>query len=392
MTPRHSRTRYPEPYLPPATPARGTMSKAPLRATTPPPTAPPGTNDAANSPDGSLEQGNAPAGLRVMNSVEFRGNPSDLERFAHHVLKQTATMDELSPFEHRMRWDIGGSSGVARAMDLRSGLKLSATKISWERPWAFQLRDAATPLKFMLGRGAAPRMTMSNGRGYAMGGGVLQVRHSRQAISTRCEFVQGGADFEQLALEVDPGRLRTLLGAPVLPQALEKLFTSTGPCEMHEQPMVPALSRLLDEILYADARGASRQLFLEAKGLELLAVLIDELTLASEAMSPLGARDIERLERARRLLLERMDSPPSLPELARSVGVNEFKLKAGFRTLFGDSVFGYLRTQRMDQARRLLVQRDLTVTEVAARVGYANPSKFATAFRKHFGRPPSAMR
>lgn len=327
-----------------------------------------------------------------MDSVEFRGNPGDLERFARQVLKQSATIDELSPFEHRIRWEAGGSSGFSSATDLRSGLKLSATKVSWDRPWAFRFRDAAAPLKFMLGRGAAPRMTLSNGVSFAPGGGVLQVRHARQVLSTTCEFAQGGADFEQLALEVDPGKLRELLGAPALPRALEKLVTSAVACEMHEQPMAPALSRLLDEILYADARGACRQLWLEAKGLELVAVLIDELTLASEAMAPLGARDVERLERARRLLLERMDCPPGLPELARAVGLNEFKLKAGFRTLFGASVFGYLRAQRMDRARRLLVQRDLSITEVAARVGYANPSKFAAAFRKHFGRPPSASR
>jgi AraC-like DNA-binding protein len=87
-----------------------------------------------------------------------------------------------------------------------------------------------------------------------------------------------------------------------------------------------------------------------------------------------------------------MDAPPSLPELARHVGLNEFKLKTGFRTLFGTSVFAYLRAQRMELARRLLVQRGQSVTEVALRVGYANPSKFALAFRKHFGFPPSALR
>jgi AraC-like DNA-binding protein len=327
-----------------------------------------------------------------MGVVEFQGNQRDLDRFALNVLKQTVTIDETGPFEHRMRWDTGGSAGFGSTMDLRSGLKLSATKLRWGRPWAFQLREAAIPLKFMLGRGAAPRMTLSNGASYVMGGGTLQVKHATRALTTTCEFVQGGAEFEQLALEIDPGRLRELLGAPSLPQTLERLLAGRGSHEIHEQPMTPALWRLLDEILHAESRRYSRQLFVEAKGLELLAVLIDELALASEATAPLSTRDIERLERARRLLLERMESPPGLPELARSVGLNEFKLKVGFRALFGTSVFRYLRAQRMDRARRLLAQRDLSVTEVAARVGYENPSKFAGAFRKHFGRPPSASR
>lgn len=106
----------------------------------------------------------------------------------------------------------------------------------------------------------------------------------------------------------------------------------------------------------------------------------------------LARSDLERLERARRLLLDRIDSPPSLRDLARHVGLNEVKLKVGFRTAFGNSVFGYLRVERMELARRLLVQRGLSVTEVALRVGYANPSKFAGAFRKHFGFMPCALR
>lgn len=107
-----------------------------------------------------------------MDSVEFEGNQRDLDRFAHHVLKQPVTIAEPSRFEHRIQWDVGGSAGVGSTMDLRTGLKLSATKLRRDRPWAFQLREAATPLKFMLGRGAAPRMTPSNGTRYMMGGAL----------------------------------------------------------------------------------------------------------------------------------------------------------------------------------------------------------------------------
>lgn len=328
-----------------------------------------------------------------MDAVEFQGNSGDLERFARDVLKYSATIDQLSPFEHRMRWNIAGNSGSGRTMHLRSGLTLSATQVRWQDPWAFQFREAATPLKFMLGRGAAPRLSLSDGTSYDRGAGTLQVRHATQAMNTTCAFSRAGGAFEQVALELTPERLRELLGAGALPGVLERLLASGGAAQMHEQPMTPALSRLIDELLYADARGASRSLLLEAKSLELVAVLVDELTLASQALSPLTARDVERLEQARRLLLDRMDSPPGLSELARAVALNEFKLKAGFRTLYGTSVFSYLRVQRLERARRLLLsQRHLSVTDVAARVGYQNPSKFAIAFRRHFGLPPSALR
>jgi AraC family transcriptional regulator, transcriptional activator of the genes for pyochelin and ferripyochelin receptors len=184
--------------------------------------------------------------------------------------------------------------------------------------------------------------------------------------------------------------LRELLGAEVLPRSIQRILDAERAYGIDSQPMTPELFRLLDEVLYCDASGPSRQLYIEGKGLELLALLVDRLEETDRATSsPLTQADIERLQLARRILLARLETPPSLPDLARLAGLNEAKLKAGFRALFGNSVFAYLRCQRMEEARRLLRARRYNVTEVAARVGYSNPSKFAAAFRKQFGTSPS---
>jgi AraC family transcriptional regulator, transcriptional activator of the genes for pyochelin and ferripyochelin receptors len=47
-------------------------------------------------------------------------------------------------------------------------------------------------------------------------------------------------------------------------------------------------------------------------------------------------------------------APPSLLELSRQIGLNDYKLKLGFKQLFGNTVFGYVWEQRMQQARFLL--------------------------------------
>jgi AraC-like DNA-binding protein len=72
--------------------------------------------------------------------------------------------------------------------------------------------------------------------------------------------------------------------------------------------------------------------------------------------------------------------------------MSETKLKQGFVALFGSPVFSYLRRERLAAARRLLLAGGLGVTEVADRVGYQNPSKFAAAFRLEFGVTPSSLR
>ena len=326
-----------------------------------------------------------------MDSVEFHGNSGDMERFARGALKRTVTFDQPSPFEQRMRWNVGGQSGWSSSTRLQSGLALSTTKLIWDQPWGFQFRDAPTALKFMVSRGEGPRMTVQGGPDYVLGRSLFQVRHTTRAMRGSCQFGQEGGNCEHVALELQPQRLRELLGTEQLPPVLHALLVEPTSSATHAQSFTSPVSRLLDEIVYCDARAASRPLFLEAKGLELLGLLIDELELANPS-SPLGRRDRERLEQARRLLVQRMINPPTLAELARCVGLNEAKLKAGFRTLFGTSAFAYLREQRMETARGLLAQRDLSVSEVALRVGFANPSKFAAAFRKHFGIPPSVYR
>ena len=84
--------------------------------------------------------------------------------------------------------------------------------------------------------------------------------------------------------------------------------------------------------------------------------------------------------------------PPSLLALARQVGLNDCKLKQGFRHLFGTTVFGYVHRCRMEAAKALLGDRDLNIAIVANRVGYASPSRFCHAFKRYTGLTPSDYR
>jgi AraC family transcriptional regulator, transcriptional activator of the genes for pyochelin and ferripyochelin receptors len=102
--------------------------------------------------------------------------------------------------------------------------------------------------------------------------------------------------------------------------------------------------------------------------------------------------DLDRLYQAREILLQDLENPPSLLDLAKQVGLNDYKLKAGFRRVFGTTVFGYLHEQRMTQAHDLLTSSDLPVTEIANQVGYTSLSAFSTAFKKFFGIRPSSCR
>jgi len=154
------------------------------------------------------------------------------------------------------------------------------------------------------------------------------------------------------------------------------------------------ISDALRQMLECPFEGSLRRLYLEAKALEILALFVAGSRYAE--VEPGGGPvlrpdDVERVHAAAEILVESMREPPSLPGLARSVGLNDRKLKAGFRRVLGTTAYGYLHEKRMEHAHRLLSGGEMNVSEVALAVGYRSANKFAIAFRKRFGERPSSL-
>jgi AraC-like DNA-binding protein len=149
----------------------------------------------------------------------------------------------------------------------------------------------------------------------------------------------------------------------------------------------------LQQILHCPFQGLTQQMYLEGKVWELIALhLAQAIETPSREPKSLRADDIERIYYAKDVLVARLDEPPSLIELARLAGINDHKLKVGFRQVFGTTVFGYLHDYRMERSRQLLESGDLNIAEAAKAVGFVNRSHFAIAFRKKFGVNPRDYR
>lgn len=145
-------------------------------------------------------------------------------------------------------------------------------------------------------------------------------------------------------------------------------------------------------ILQATLDVTSTDLAIEARALNILNDVIDLMRGAApeRLFVPRRAdRDKRRLRQARDLLLSDLAYPWTIRELAQRVGINERKLKEGFRALFGEPVHGFLLKSRLRAARSMLERNDMSITDVSMTIGYANPSHFAHLFRREFGINPS---
>jgi AraC-like DNA-binding protein len=301
-------------------------------------------------------------------------------------------VESLGAGEQRASFRVGDSWCRLSSIDLREGVRLGVTACQFEPSFAFSAHQQPAELEFVVSKGAVLEARTSEGHDLPRGGNVLQLGQTRHALRLRVRPT-GEAPMQCVSVSMSEARLRELLGVRQLPEAFRCVTESEEPHPLVSRAMTPRLFRLLDEISNADVKGPSRLLWHEAKTLELIASMTDELVEADRATNPrlLAVQDIDRLERVRRCLLEHLEAPPTLAQLARTAGFSETRLKGGFRARFGTSVFAYLRHGRMEEARRLLLERHLNVTEVAQRVGYANPSKFAAAFRRQFGMSPSEL-
>lgn len=87
-----------------------------------------------------------------------------------------------------------------------------------------------------------------------------------------------------------------------------------------------------------------------------------------------------------------LDAPHTLASLAVVAGVSPSHLGRTIRATTGTSVMAAVERIRMDAARELLAHTDLSVTQVAARVGYPDPLYFSRRFRRGAGMSPRAWR
>jgi AraC family transcriptional regulator, transcriptional activator of the genes for pyochelin and ferripyochelin receptors len=151
------------------------------------------------------------------------------------------------------------------------------------------------------------------------------------------------------------------------------------------------INAVLKNHLYSDGL---RKLFLLSKAIEIL-VAQAEVFFKMNFKRAKHARteyDRERIIFAKEYLTEHMDRPPTLTELARIAGINEYKLKYGFKEIFGNTVFNYLSELRLGLARMHVEDHSKTIAQVADELGYSSIQHFSKAFKQKFGSPPTYFR
>ena len=104
----------------------------------------------------------------------------------------------------------------------------------------------------------------------------------------------------------------------------------------------------------------------------------------------LKGNDAALMEKIMKAVNERLDdSDFNVEALAATVGLSRVQLHRRMKEMTGITVGEFIRNLRLQQAAKLLEKGDTTVSQVTYAVGFATPTHFTAAFKKHFGVTPS---
>jgi transcriptional regulator GlxA family with amidase domain len=117
------------------------------------------------------------------------------------------------------------------------------------------------------------------------------------------------------------------------------------------------------------------------------AIRTDQDTQRLSVPTRIGVRH-PKLGRVIQMMEKNIEEPISPAVLAKDVGMSTRQLERLFRRYLSRSPKRYYMELRLQRARNLLMQTDMTVINVALACGFASPSHFSKCYRSHYNTTP----
>jgi AraC family transcriptional regulator len=212
-------------------------------------------------------------------------------------------------------------------------------------------------------------------------------------------LTSGGAPYDCRWRVVGPEPFETMLvflELPLLDRALAEVFGADAPrARLRDLSAVTdgALDALMESLRAELMRRKASALFVQGIA-QALAIHLARNYAEAVAGAGRGASSLPgyKLKQLTDWMGEHLADGFDLGQLAARVGLSKFHFHRLFKGATGLSPARYHLNLRLDAARRLLRETNLSVVAVGLEVGYSNPSHFAQLFRRETGLSPSDYR
>lgn len=222
---------------------------------------------------------------------------------------------------------------------------------------------------------------------YCLEGGWQIIDQAQEKVLNRNQYQFGYSDMLRFIPLQIPGRMNHLLIIS------NKNESDLFPRENIQQPLnAPAL--MMDHIMQLTQTSYFPQPrpFHEKLIRSILKIVEDENTKKRFLSERFENIELEALHKVSVLIEKELQQHHSIAWLAVYSGMNRQKLTVGFKSLFGQTIYGYYLSKRMNLAKTLLINSDMPLKMVAKKTGYTSATNFSIAFKKFYNITPARMR
>ena len=162
-------------------------------------------------------------------------------------------------------------------------------------------------------------------------------------------------------------------------------------CEQDGHTAMPASEKI--EHIFSELYDLPERMYLpyfKLKVQELL-LFLDMLDLENtKRLNQYVSGQVETIKEIHSLMTSDLKRHYTIEELSKQYLMNTTTLKSVFKAVYGMPIASYMKEYRMKLASNMLLQKDKSISEIAAAVGYKSQSKFTSAFRDTFQILPTA--
>lgn len=161
---------------------------------------------------------------------------------------------------------------------------------------------------------------------------------------------------------------------------------------MGSQRIINVAHEIKSALWAAKFGNAPPALFIEGLSLALSAAIAEDI--ANELGRSIRSEKIEayQIHRVQDYIEASLEEQISLDRIAAAVGLSKFRLARAYKSATGQGVHQYVIARRLDRARSMLRESDLTLSEVSYATGFSSQSHLTAAFRRNFGVTPGSYR
>ncbi|MEO0574998.1 MAG: AraC family transcriptional regulator [Pseudomonadota bacterium] len=326
-------------------------------------------------------------------------NWQNVEPFAPLLLGEGSvqTWEIDTPFGRSLQFQVDNESGDGKIefLDLARGLKAVIFDCNWRQSKAYRVRDGEW-IRFNFSLSANVAMQLAGLKSVIVDTPSWRIINNPPGREM-LEELPAGAHHAWVTVCCKPEFVEAVAGKSLddMPELLQDALEPRDRDSYYEYyEFTSRLNSITADIMQTTLKDSLRVAFIEARCVELLCCAIDFL-MHSRAGVPdarLSSADKVAIESARSILIQQHAHPPTVAALSSMLGINRNKLFYGFRSMFGQTVSEFIQEQRLHEGKRLLRQTELSVLEIAQRVGFNHQSNFATAMKRYFGMTPRQFR